>query len=281
MSAVPKAFSRPVSPGHVWFRNLLNLEASGGPVPALVVVRGRRASRKASDRVRRVPAAAHTFSSSAGFNSATATIDTWDGARRSRCGRLAARPLDAPWARCEPAPRSPGHRARRCRSDRPDRRRPDPLSQRYRLDVAARRWTTWRSSRPSGASCLPRRRARVRATAVRPARGDRALKRAPGQIDLYAELTFHPLNTFVLVPTYTGHAASALGRPIEPRNLNRHAAIWCAGGWGTGPTLRRRSPAPCRDGPADAGRHDRRLFCRRRARREPPLRLSWTKKERR
>ena len=40
---------------------------------------------------------------------------------------------------------------------------------------------------------------------------------SPGQVDLYAELTFHPLNTFVLVPAYRMHIALASGT-MQPRN---------------------------------------------------------------
>jgi len=43
---------------------------------------------------------------------------------------------------------------------------------------------------------------------------------APGQIDLYAELTFHPLNTFVLVPAYRMRVRLPSGGWLEPRNLN-------------------------------------------------------------
>ncbi|HET9268142.1 MAG TPA: hypothetical protein VFO31_08255 [Vicinamibacterales bacterium] len=41
---------------------------------------------------------------------------------------------------------------------------------------------------------------------------------SPGQVDLYAELTFHPLNTFVLVPAYRMHIAVASGGAMQPRN---------------------------------------------------------------
>ena len=41
---------------------------------------------------------------------------------------------------------------------------------------------------------------------------------SPGQVDLYAELTFHPLNTFVLVPAYRMHIALASGGAMQPRN---------------------------------------------------------------
>ena len=41
---------------------------------------------------------------------------------------------------------------------------------------------------------------------------------SPGQVDLYAELTFHPLNTFVLVPAYRVWIALASGGTMQPRN---------------------------------------------------------------
>jgi hypothetical protein len=41
---------------------------------------------------------------------------------------------------------------------------------------------------------------------------------APGQVDLYAELTFHPLNTFVLVPAYRIWIALPSGGVMQPRN---------------------------------------------------------------
>jgi len=43
---------------------------------------------------------------------------------------------------------------------------------------------------------------------------------APRQIDLYAELTFHPLNTFVLVPSYRIRVLPPSGGTLEPRNFN-------------------------------------------------------------
>ena len=43
---------------------------------------------------------------------------------------------------------------------------------------------------------------------------------SPGQIDLYAELTFHPLNSFVLVPAYRVRVALPSGGLIEPRNTS-------------------------------------------------------------
>jgi hypothetical protein len=43
---------------------------------------------------------------------------------------------------------------------------------------------------------------------------------APRQIDLYVELTFHPLNSFVLVPPYRVRIMPASGGLIEPRNAN-------------------------------------------------------------
>jgi hypothetical protein len=40
----------------------------------------------------------------------------------------------------------------------------------------------------------------------------------PGQVDLYAELTFHPLNSFVLVPLYHLRVLLPSGGLTEPRN---------------------------------------------------------------
>jgi hypothetical protein len=42
---------------------------------------------------------------------------------------------------------------------------------------------------------------------------------APRQIDVYAELTFHPLNTYVLVPSYRIRVLAPDGGAIEPRNV--------------------------------------------------------------
>ena len=42
---------------------------------------------------------------------------------------------------------------------------------------------------------------------------------APRQIDLFAELTFHPLNTFVLVPSYRIRVLLPSGT-LDPRNVN-------------------------------------------------------------
>ena len=42
---------------------------------------------------------------------------------------------------------------------------------------------------------------------------------APGQIDLYAELTFHPLNTFVLVPVIPDPGPAAVGRLRSTRAM--------------------------------------------------------------
>jgi len=42
----------------------------------------------------------------------------------------------------------------------------------------------------------------------------------PRQIDLYAELTFHPLNSFVLVPLYRLRVLGPGGGLIEPRNTS-------------------------------------------------------------
>ena len=41
---------------------------------------------------------------------------------------------------------------------------------------------------------------------------------SPGQVDLYAELTFHPLNSFVLVPVYRIRLLLPSGGLMEPRN---------------------------------------------------------------
>jgi hypothetical protein len=46
---------------------------------------------------------------------------------------------------------------------------------------------------------------------------------APGHIDVYAELTFHPLNTFVLVPSYQVTLVLPSGEIVQPRNLSRMA----------------------------------------------------------
>jgi hypothetical protein len=43
---------------------------------------------------------------------------------------------------------------------------------------------------------------------------------SPGQIDLYAEITFHPLNSFVMVPLYRMRIALAAGGVMEPRNTS-------------------------------------------------------------
>jgi hypothetical protein len=43
---------------------------------------------------------------------------------------------------------------------------------------------------------------------------------SPRQIDLYAELTFHPLNTYVLVPLYKVRVRQPSGAWVEPRNVN-------------------------------------------------------------
>src|SRR5688572_13354250 len=41
---------------------------------------------------------------------------------------------------------------------------------------------------------------------------------SPGQVDLYAELTFHPLNSMVMVPLYRMRVLLASGGVMEPRN---------------------------------------------------------------
>ena len=43
---------------------------------------------------------------------------------------------------------------------------------------------------------------------------------APRQIDFYAELTFHPLNSFVLVPLYRIRIALPSGELLSPRNTS-------------------------------------------------------------
>jgi hypothetical protein len=43
---------------------------------------------------------------------------------------------------------------------------------------------------------------------------------APRQIDLYAELTFHPLNSFVLVPPYRIRIVLPTGELLSPRNAS-------------------------------------------------------------
>ena len=43
---------------------------------------------------------------------------------------------------------------------------------------------------------------------------------SPRQIDFYAELTFHPLNSFVLVPLYRVRILAPGGALIEPRNTS-------------------------------------------------------------
>ena len=43
---------------------------------------------------------------------------------------------------------------------------------------------------------------------------------SPGQVDVYAELTFHPLNSFVLVPLYRIRLLLPSGGLMEPRNTS-------------------------------------------------------------
>ena len=43
---------------------------------------------------------------------------------------------------------------------------------------------------------------------------------APRQVDLYVELTFHPLNSFVLVPGYRVHIILPSGELLPPRNTS-------------------------------------------------------------
>ena len=48
-----------------------------------------------------------------------------------------------------------------------------------------------------------------------------ALREAPNQIDLLIEMTFHPLNTFVAVPSYQVEVILTGGRRLAPRRLDR------------------------------------------------------------
>jgi hypothetical protein len=47
------------------------------------------------------------------------------------------------------------------------------------------------------------------------------LREAPSQIDLLVEMTFHPLNTFVAVPSYQVEVILTGGRRLAPRRLER------------------------------------------------------------
>jgi hypothetical protein len=47
------------------------------------------------------------------------------------------------------------------------------------------------------------------------------LNEAPGQIDLWVEFTFHPLNTFVGVPNYDVVLMTTSGTAIKPKALDR------------------------------------------------------------
>src|SRR5688500_7026106 len=47
------------------------------------------------------------------------------------------------------------------------------------------------------------------------------LAAAPAEIELYVELTFHPLNTFVGVPDYTVVLAESGTAPVQPRVVER------------------------------------------------------------
>jgi len=47
------------------------------------------------------------------------------------------------------------------------------------------------------------------------------LGNAPDQIDLLIEMTFHPLNTFVAVPSYQVEAILPGGRRLTPRRIDR------------------------------------------------------------
>ena len=99
---------------------------------------------------------------------------------------------------------------------------------------------------------------------------------APGQIDLYAELTFHPLNTFVLVPAYRMRVRLPSGGWLEPRNLNGMPRYGPRVDGGLVPYTPTPLPggAAARACAADAGGDDRRLVRRRGAdaRLRPPLR---------
>jgi hypothetical protein len=48
-----------------------------------------------------------------------------------------------------------------------------------------------------------------------------ALRDAPNQIDLIVEMSFHPLNTFVAVPSYDVEVIVPGGRRIAPRRVDR------------------------------------------------------------
>jgi hypothetical protein len=50
---------------------------------------------------------------------------------------------------------------------------------------------------------------------------DVLLRQAPSQIDLLIELSFHPLNTFVAVPSYDVQIILPGDRPAAPRKLDR------------------------------------------------------------
>jgi hypothetical protein len=43
---------------------------------------------------------------------------------------------------------------------------------------------------------------------------------SPGQVDVYGELTFHPLNSFVMVPLYRMRVVLPSGGLMEPRNTS-------------------------------------------------------------
>ena len=153
---------------------------------------------------------------------AAATIAGWQpvtarGSRRPGVGRAGGR-CGHPGRRGGPSPRSGHHLAGALA--RADRRSPGDLT-RFHQPVppgrrARRRWTTSRWSRRSGASCWPRRR--------RHGAGDRRWGQrqaieleaaAPGRVDLYAEITFHPLNSF--------GAGAALP---HPRSCCRRETSW-------------------------------------------------------
>jgi len=63
-----------------------------------------------------------------------------------------------------------------------------------------------------------------------------AIREAPNQIDLIIEMSFHPLNTFVTVPSYQVEVIAPEGRRIAPRRLDRFPRFGPRAD-STGPTL--------------------------------------------
>ncbi len=63
-----------------------------------------------------------------------------------------------------------------------------------------------------------------------------ALREAPNQIDLVIEMSFHPLNTFVAVPSYQVEVIPPGGQRISPRRLDRFPRFGPRAD-STGPTL--------------------------------------------